>query len=203
MYKSRLSSLISIGFIILILLVSCRSTSIPKSTISESDSIALAAPLVVTLTAQDLTEDGSQVSSGNDEIELLCYISSDSGAHVLSVIKDLTIFDKNTDKTKTYLSHTNIRSSDQLILLVIEIDSERSISEIERAVQKHLKEILTAYQSRNSTQIQKYLQDEDLLTLEIIPVSLLKDKPQTFQLNGFRLFDKYAYQLVVKVNSIP
>lgn len=203
MYKSKLLYLISIGFIITIPLVSCRSTSIPKSPISESDSILLSAPLVITLTAQDLTEDGSQISSGNDEIALLCYTSSDSGAHVLSAIKTLTIFDKNTDKTKTYLSHTNLPPSDQLILLILEIDSERSISEIERAVQKHLKEILTAYQSRNSAQIQKYLQDEDLLTLEIIPVSQLKDKPRIFDLNGFRLFDKYAYQLVVKVNNTP
>lgn len=201
MYKSKLLYLISIGFIITIPLVSCRSPSIPKSPISESDSIS--APLVITLTAQDLTEDGSQISSGNDEIALLCYTSSDSGAHVLSAIKTLTIFDKNTDKTKTYLSHTNLPPSDQLILLILEIDSERSISEIERAVQKHLKEILTAYQSRNSAQIQKYLQDEDLLTLEIIPVSQLKDKPRIFDLNGFRLFDKYAYQLVVKVNNTP
>ncbi|MCU0355632.1 MAG: hypothetical protein MUD08_18135 [Cytophagales bacterium] len=178
----------------------CRSSQLPAShPIAEPAPSSVKGAWQLTLAADDLTEDVSRVSSGNDEILLLVYTVHDSLAQPEPMIRRLVVLDN---------AHRTIRDSlptpvsplvREWVLVLLEMDSERNLKEIEPIVRVYLKEVFAAYQTKQQSGLNKYLGDEDLLGIQRISVlSPENQSVKKFVFKGVHLFDTYQYTVTLQ-----
>ncbi len=182
----------TILFLMLLGVVACRPHTIPTHTTTDS---AVAGDSVrFMLLADNLTEDVSRVSSGNDEMLFLLYSTQDSLQSFQLIGKQLFVFDKSQKTHEQRIAAQWLKN--EWLILLLEIDSERSVDELEAWVRQHLPIIVTAYRKKQTEQLRKLLGDEDLIAIELFPADSRLVKEFTFR--GVHLFDEYQYRLKIQ-----
>ena len=157
-----------------------------STTIYNSDSLS------ITINATNLSEDMSSLSSNDDELALFLYSYKDS------LISELPIFSHYFVLNKTNMSdtlHFKKVVKNKYILFLIEIDTEKRIELIEMQIRKNYTALIKAYQEKNYTVIERYLQDDDILGVKVL--ENLKDET-TIEISDIHRMDRYHYQIILK-----
>lgn len=137
------------------------------------------------ISALNLSEDMSKLSTKNDEIFVFLYDHTDTNKLNSPIVSEKMIFDKMN------LTHSvSFSQKDNLILFFIEEDSFRNTEQIEPVVRVYFKEIMNDKSYEN---IRKYLGEDDLLGVQFI-----NSKTSTFTISGMSSLDKYKYSFVIK-----
>lgn len=139
----------------------------------------------LTITALDLSEDMSRLSTKNDEVFLFIYDYSDTNSLSAPLVSVKHIFDKNNPDF-----NLSIPRKDRLILFFIEEDSFRNIEQVEPVIRVYFKEIMKA---TDYNQLMKFLGEDDLLGVKIID-----NQTKKFTLSGMNSLDKFNYSFVIK-----
>ncbi len=147
--------------------------------------------LSITISSNDLSEDLSPLSTGNDELLFLLYSESDSNNSLELLIDKSFIFDSVIHKFNII---KNININSDLILFLIEVDTKENSIQIEPVIRAYHSEISKAAEQGNATKISEYLGDNDLLgTYSFHKKEIAQKKIVNF--NGINLFDSYEYQI--------
>jgi hypothetical protein len=180
------------------ILAACQPRMVPQQNSGPNGICESNSSFHYSLTAINLTEDVSRVSSSNDEILLLMYAASDKLTPLQTLERQLLTFDKTHPVFEHQVS-VPLDSSATVVVVLIEIDSERKLEEVNQVVSRQLAGIAKAYRTRQSQQLRKFLEDEDLLGLEVIPVNAFRTGlSKTLVFKGFHLFDEYEYELLIQ-----
>lgn len=151
--------------------------------------------LSIIITATNLSEDMSTLSSNDDELALFLYSYKDS------IISELPIFSTYFVLNKTKMSDTlyfkgikNVSGKD-LILFLVEVDTEKKIELIEMQIRKNHNELIKACKEKNYTLIERYLKDDDILGVKILKDVKLET---TVEISDIHRMDRYNYQITLK-----
>jgi hypothetical protein len=157
-------------------------TGAPSAQSSPPDS------LLITVKTIDLSEN----TSGNDEILIMCYVYLDSSKLAQPLFRQkITLDQKNTSRKFGCKWNTSI-ANQPLLLFLIEQDSMLPISQIDSTVRVSHQAIIQEFNRRAYSGIEKYLGDEDILGVKIIP-HLDYDITNIFSFRGRHKLDKYDY----------
>ena len=139
----------------------------------------------LSITAINLSEDMSTLSTKNDELFVFIYDYSDTNELKAPLVSRKFIFYKD------YMDHSfSVPNKDNLILFFIEEDSFRESIELEPIVRIYFKELLKA---NSYDEVEKYLGVDDLLGTQVI-----NSNTSTFTISGRSSLDKYEYSFEVK-----
>jgi hypothetical protein len=153
------------------------------------------------LLALDLTEDVSRISTKNDELVILLYRDTLSQECPDLIYQDYFIIDSLKTK-KSFVLYDSLKYNSNLTFVFIEVDTKKSLTQIETLVGINLEDISKAQLSGNSKFLSQLLGDDDLIGIKKISTSDLKNKSVVVDFKGIRLFDPYHYQLEIKIGSI-
>lgn len=151
------------------------------------------------LVALDLTEDVSIMSTRNDELVVLVYRDSLNQKYPDLIYQDYFVIDSLRTIKKFSLYDTILKNSNFTFIL-IEVDTRKTLAQIESIVKLNFDDILKAQFSGNSKVLNHLFGDDDLIGIEKIPTSDLKCKNVAIEFKGIHLFDSYKYQLKIKNN---
>lgn len=139
----------------------------------------------------NLSEDLSRLASQDDEILLLAYKSQD----ILTspAIMEYLTFDKKHMLFEVPINKDDF-IDDELILFILEIDTERRPNEIEKIVRKNVLALKNEFLKNNRIDINKILGDDDMLGVLRINKEKL-ELSQTYNIIGTHKMDRYEYEL--------
>lgn len=139
----------------------------------------------------NLSEDLSRLASQDDEILLLAYKSQD----ILTgpTITEYLIFDEKHMLFEIPINKDDF-IDDELILFMLEIDTERRPSEIEPIVRNHVLGLENDFLKKNRVAQKKILGDDDMLGVLRINKEKLELR-QTYNIIGTHKMDRYEYDL--------
>jgi len=143
--------------------------------------------LSISITAKNLSEDMSRFSSGEDELLLLLF-ENDS-----IQLSDPILIQKFNFSTidSTQRVQISYRESNELVLFLLELDSDTPEVQIVPIIRIQYLKILEAFRERNYNKLEQFLGDEDILGIEKIDIN----RQQHLQLKGRYKLDKYSYEL--------
>ena len=134
----------------------------------------------------NLSEDMSTLSSRNDELLLLIYGYDDSLKVDLPLTSAYFVLD-SANRKKTVRVPCQ---SSTAVLLLLELDTNRTPEQLEPLVRKNLNAVLRLARKGDRMGIQKLIGDDDVMGYRILPK--LCD-PQSFSISCRFKLDKYAY----------
>lgn len=178
-------------FLVLIFLPFCTTTKnkelniFPPLSSADNGQKELFQKQTLSITALNLSEDMSTLSTKNDEIFVFIYDYSDTNKLKSPLVSTKLIFDKNNKN-----QIISIPKKETLILFFIEEDSFRTSIQIEPIVRVYFKEIMN---TNGYEEIRKYLGEDDLLGTKII-----NKKTSAFSISGKSSLDKYEYSFEIK-----
>ena len=162
-------------------------STLPKDDIEQNNS-----SYKITIDCKNLSEDLTH----NDELLIMGYeygITTNLNKPILN--KRLILDDDNMVKTFQWNTEINLFHGD-IILILIEQDSDTPIEQIDAILRIHSKSIIEAYESRNYTELEKYLGDEDLLGYKIINKNI--SESIEFSIEGVYKMDRYSYLIKIE-----
>lgn len=86
-------------------------------------------------------------------------------------------------------------SGKDLILFLVEVDTEKKIELIEMQIRKNHNELIKACKEKNYTLIERYLKDDDILGVKILKDVKLET---TVEISDIHRMDRYNYQITLK-----
>lgn len=177
----KLLSILYMGF----LLASCGTSQTPSTNKEFTE-------MSVQLTAFNLSEDMGGVGTINDELVLLVL---DENTDVLSANE--MVMDTLNTQQELHISATDL-SHKELTFILLEIDTEKHLDFFQTTVTNHFSLFKTAGETQNLKKVSQLLSDDDVLGINTIKgENLLKLSPIIFR--GMQLFDRYHYQIRLKV----
>lgn len=164
------------------------SCSVSKSTSDQNSPVNQ-----ITITSTNLSEDGTLLSSQEDELLLLLFnYPNDQPAEQLA-LEPFTF----SRTTRSYTFDIDIKYSDTpKLIALIEIDSSLSPSEIEQKLRQHCLSLIQASKMHDLKAIELLLGDEDLLGIKIIAPN-----DRLIKFNGTWRMDRYEYQINLAVHQ--
>ncbi len=168
-------------------------TEIQSLTIPQSDSLRFDC----FLTAYDLTEDDSRISTKNDELVLLVYSDTSNNQNPKLMCQDYFIIDSLHQTKRLIFSDLNLDGS-VLTFILIEIDTRKNLKQIEPVVRLNLASLISAKKSGDITIINELLGDDDLIGFKSVSFSDLEKETIFIDFKGIHLFDSYNYRLQIK-----
>lgn len=166
-----------------------------KSTMTTTDTDQLTLPsnrLTCIITAINLSEDMSIISSKNDEIYYIIYQQNDSSKIPFSLYTFSTVFDQNHQIDSFSLDTLSV---DNTTLVMVEEDSERDIYTLDSIVKQNLDSLNTFFINEDYTKIRSILGDDDILSIKHFPTI---DSTIQYQINHIHKMDKYEYSIHFK-----
>jgi hypothetical protein len=145
--------------------------------------------LSVTVTVFNLSED----MTGNDELLMICYPYKDT--HLLEPLifyKRLTLHSKNSSHQFKVRSNTK----SPLILFLLEQDSDLPVSQVDSTLRVSHIAIRKEFAARNYSEIEKYLENDDVLGIKTVSVSCAQ--PCITDFTGIYKLDKYDYRISIE-----
>ncbi|MEM9389791.1 MAG: hypothetical protein AAGA02_04915 [Bacteroidota bacterium] len=151
--------------------------------------------LSIDIKAIDLSEDLNKLSTQNDELILLIYEVQDIDATLNEPLysSEFTLDSKTNRQQLTTGIHK--QSNLELLMLVLERDTERPIAQIEPVVRIHFNELIEAQANNDYNLIRKYLGNEDILGTKRITLPI--SRPTEFKLQGIQKMDRYTYVVIL------
>ncbi|MFY0655075.1 MAG: hypothetical protein JXQ96_23815 [Cyclobacteriaceae bacterium] len=159
--------------------------------ISKSTTYAQLDSLSITITANNLSEDMNVLSTKNDEILLLGYTQKDVLGKPLFIEK--LLFDESHKKHETKLS---LDCNCQIILFMIELDSKKTIEQIDPVLRVHHQQIVELYSRNEWVKLQTYLGDEDMLGTKKFETPI-ETSGVSFEFEGIQKIEKYSYSIEI------
>ena len=159
------------------------------------DSYSQGKHISIEINAVDLSEDLNRLSTQNDEVLLFIYEMVDSSDVLNEPIyySELKFDTKNrVHQISTGISRTRYL---ELLLIVLERDTERPIEQIEPVIRVHYSKIEEASRNSDYNLMRKLLGDDDILGTK--RVNLMTDEEIKFQFHGIQKMDKYIYNLAL------
>ncbi len=168
----------------------CCSCNTKKRAIADLNKTSNTSP-TLKVRALNLSEDLSRLASQNDEILLLGYQDQD----IISdpVIMEYIIFDEN-QKLYNLPLKSDLFDNGELILIMLEIDTELSPEDIEMTVRKNIRDIELSFIENDRVALKTILRDDDLLGIARIDKEKL-ELIQTYNFIGTHKMDRYEYEL--------
>ncbi|BDD05166.1 hypothetical protein [Aureibacter tunicatorum] len=144
-----------------------------------------------TISASNLSEDASLLSSNNDEVLFLVYkdVDGDLGKPVIveyfvfDSLNTKASFDINLDQTSSYK------------YFLLEMDSDRDYIQIDPILRVHHQAIKECHEKHDYLAVEKYLSDEDILGLGEFKI------PDEIDIKGIYKIDKYSYQINIALKN--
>jgi hypothetical protein len=151
--------------------------------------------LKIQIEAINLSEDMSTLSSKNDELLLILYDYSDTSRLYHPILSEFFILDTVHRTEEIHFFHSDVQHD--VLLFIIEQDTDRSPDQIELIVRKNFKQIMSLYRSRDLIPLQKIIGDDDIMGIKLLNGLTTKTK---FSFNGRYKLDKYSY--VINVSKV-
>jgi hypothetical protein len=145
----------------------------------------------VTITALNLSEDMSRLSSNNDELLFMIYEVKDSLMLDPFLLYERFIF--NDSIRSKQFSFRKQKEGYTLLVILIEQDEDIPMERLDPVVRTHHADILEVFRRRDYIQIEKYLGDEDILGMEYVTLSEVNQSTLTFK--GVYRLDRYHYEI--------
>ncbi len=170
-----------------------------KKKIPETITSAPAQKFKVDIRAENLSENGTKVSTQNDEIVFLIYlVSPDTGATPELLLSEYAVFD-SLHSAYTFEADLKPSAAGELYFVLVEIDSDKNKEQVEPVVRLNLRTIAAAYALRDPGKWIIYLGDDDLLGIKTMNVEELNEgQGGRLTMEGMKLLDAYKYSLNVK-----
>jgi hypothetical protein len=180
----------------LLLLSGCRiqHAVIHKNTGNTEAPLSATQPLKIIISSTNLSEDMSTLSTNNDELTLLIYQFSDSTITGLPLASRYTVFDKNKKTDTLVCSNTGDLVGKELIVFLLEMDSDKKAEQVDPLIRKHYQELAKAYIMKNYLEIEKLIGDDDILGIEMIDG--LKH-PETIHFSDVHRMDRFDYTIKI------
>lgn len=148
----------------------------------------------VTLTGNNLSETFSK----NDEVLFFLYKENENNEPPTPILLKTIIFTKENNKIKYNCNFENIESNDKLIFVLVELDTKKTLSQVEPVVRINYKLFLAAQNDPKSTVAEKFLGDDDLLGIKRISFKDLLKLKGNINFEGSHLMDAYSYNVQVQ-----
>ncbi len=152
--------------------------------------------LNISINAIDLSEDMSLLSTKNDEVLILIYTFTNSGVLDSPVLSKELVFDKRIRLKEVEFSPNKNLLKDGGLFFLIEKDSEATIEQLDPIIRIHYQKIIRAFESKDYLEIERYLGDDDLLGVQVIPE--LGNTPIQLKFSGTHKLDSYDYQITLE-----
>lgn len=149
--------------------------------------------LTVRVEAKELSEDLHVLSSKNDEILLLVYEQLDSLTPMQLVFKSELKFDQTNRVQKFRAPLEKWPIDGELLLFLIEQDSETPLAQLDPIISIQRHEIIKAYKNGDYVKMEEYLGDEDVLGIRYI--SNWDQGNVNVKFKGFYKLDKFEYSI--------
>lgn len=176
-------------------LFACAKKDISTSTTpSKAKTETITPSQYIKITAKDLSEDATLLSSKNDELILLMYSKLDRDYPEL-IVSEYFIMDK-IDTPKKFKINSKIGLKEDFILVLLEMDTKQTLQQIEPIVRLNLNLLLTDYNQKKRVKTQELLGDDDLLTIQKSNFKNFVDNGMRAQ--GIHMLDAYDYILEVE-----
>ena len=140
----------------------------------------------------NLSEDGSRLSSNNDELLVMIYENGNN-----SVVSDpmfMTYIILDADKRKATVEIDSSLFEKDIIFVLIEVDTEKEISDIASVVGKNLSILMEAHQNQDRIAVNEILGDDDLLGIRKISTQEFNSQ-FSFTISGVHKIDRFEYQV--------
>lgn len=144
----------------------------------------------------NLSEDGSRLSSNNDELLILVYNSAIVPTISSPLFMTYVILD--TEKRKANIEIDKSLIDKNLIFTLVEVDTEKNIEDIASLVTQNLSELMEAHQNQDRIAQIEILGDDDLLGIKKISKGELY-MPFSFTIKGVHKIDRYEYRVNIFV----
>ena len=157
--------------------------------------------LTFKLSALDLTEDVSRLSTKNDELIILVYERDTVNQQYPNLLYQ-TYFVMDHQSTEKEFQITNILTENtSFTFVLIEVDSGNTLQQVEPIVRLNLDRLSDAYHFGQGKIIKDLLGDEELIGLQEVIKAGLEKGSKKYRFEGVHLFDTYIYSLEIK--SLP
>ena len=178
---------------------SLRQSATTVSTVIAEESPALPHDSVqIHIQPQNLSEDLSLFSTKNDELLLLIYAREGENSLPEMIFHRFFLADTSFQSTQFSLSTTNTPDSATWVILLLEMDSDKSLEQIDPTIRIHFDEILSLSQQRDMPGLVRFLGKDDLLGMKEIRFADLSTTSIQFMMEGIQKMDKYAYLVQLK-----
>jgi hypothetical protein len=147
----------------------------------------------------NLSEDMSTLSSNDDEVMLLLYNFNDSLITAPPVLSTYFVLTKKRNADTLYSSELNKHKN--MILFLLEIDSNKTLAEIETLVSAHYKDLISASLSKNYPVIQRCIGDDDILGIREVSGYEPSQNLEIIFSDIYRM-DRYDYSVTLKPKLI-
>ncbi len=149
--------------------------------------------------AKDLSENMSRLSSKNDELLFIIYKYEQQGDLKEPLFFEKFVLDENDSLKKMNWKYNKNLNSDKCIVFCIEQDSETPIEQLDPIIRIHYKKIIKAYNTKNYSELERYIGDEDLIGVKIIDTPTLNNNNSIkFNFEGIYKLDRYNYQIQIQ-----
>jgi hypothetical protein len=184
--------------IIILVIVSCKGNrnsisngkKVDTGVITHSDSI------IWKVTAYNLSEDMSVLSTQNDEILIFVYELNENKSNLdkpLAVQSFTLTKEKNT---KIFTTNRVVFLGKKLLFVLFEQDSENTINQIDNAFRTNYTQIINEFKSKNYSGLEELIGDDDLLGVRIINNFQCTGKID-FNFNRVYKLDRYDYRIEI------
>ena len=147
------------------------------------------------ITAIDLTEDASAFSSQNDEVVFLVYADSMGQVVPDLIFQEYFTFDHiNPEKTVELGSFRS--STSMLTFVLIELDTQKNVSQIEPVVRLNINKLRIAEENRDLRAIIHLLGDDDLIGIKQFHLRQHNKRGKVIHFEGIHLFDSFKYKIL-------
>ncbi len=154
--------------------------------------------LRVNIRADNLSEDGTRISSQNDEIIFLAYLITDPAAAPVLLLSEYFVLDSANRVKTLHAAPAKMESENELCFVLIEMDSDKNKEQVEPVVRVNLAAIRKAYETTDVETYGRLLGDDDLLGVSATKVFQVNRQTGTsFTVRGLHAFDSYSYELFV------
>ena len=147
---------------------------------------------IIVIEGINLSEDGTRLSSNNDELLVLIYEHK-----TYSGVSDpmfMTYIILDADKSKATVEVDSSLFEKDIIFTLIEVDTEKEISDIASFVGKNLSILIDAHQNQDRIAVNEILGDDDLLGIKKIAKENLS-RPYAFKIQGVHKIDRFEYKI--------
>ena len=144
----------------------------------------------IIISSSNLSEDMNYSLTKDDELLLLIYEFNDSIKSLKSPVL-VHRFNLNEHKKSDTINWVK-PVSNNFLLFLIELDSDKTNFEIDPVVRVYFEEIQTCFTKRDYYCLEQYLGDEDLLGVKQLST------PTNLSFKGIHKLDKYVYSVSLK-----
>ncbi|MCW3072647.1 MAG: hypothetical protein JWO44_2537 [Bacteroidetes bacterium] len=149
------------------------------------------------IVSSNLSEDMSTLSSNDDELLLLIYDYTDSTVTGSPAFTGYFTLHKKDQKVILPADPLGNFIQHDLLLFLIEIDSDKKPGDIEASVTHHYKELIAAYKLRDYLAIEKVIGDEDVLGIKVLP-AFKPGKDNEIIFSDIYKMDRFSYSLIFR-----